>query len=92
MPSQKINGKVNLQEANLLENECYHCNIHLKIGEERHRKESYVVFIPKKFSHFAPALWKKNKMNKMAHFSYLKIFLLVPFDFIFFSGSTLLPN
>ena len=40
---------------------CYHCNMHLKIGhgrEERNRKESYVVFIPKKYSHFALALWK----------------------------------
>ena len=29
--------------------------MHLKIGhghEKRHRKESYVVFIPKKYSHF----------------------------------------
>ena len=28
--SQKINDKVNLQEANLLENGCYHCNMFLK--------------------------------------------------------------
>ena len=72
---------MNLQEANLLENGCYHYNMHLKIGhvrEERHRKESYVVFIPKKYSHFALALWEKknNKMNKkwlkMADFSSLK--------------------
>ena len=37
-------------------------NMHFKIGhgrEERHRKESYVVFIPKKYSHFALALWEK---------------------------------
>ena len=37
-------AKVNLQEAKLLENGCYHCNMHLKIGhgrEELHRKESY---------------------------------------------------
>ena len=42
---------------------CYHCNMHLKIRygrEERHRKESYVVFIPKKYSHFALALWRKK--------------------------------
>ena len=33
--------------------------MHLKIGnghEERHRKESYVVFIPKKLSYFALAV------------------------------------
>ena len=44
--------------------------MHLKIGherEERHRKESYVVFISKKYSHFALALWEKNnEMNKLA--------------------------
>ena len=73
----RFNGRVNLQEANLLENGCYHCNMHLKIGhgcEERHRKESYVVFYPQKYSHFALVLWKINKykMNKMAYFSYLK--------------------
>ena len=48
--------------------------MHLKINhahEERHRKESYIVFIPKKYSYFALALWEKinkknKKMNKMA--------------------------
>ena len=57
---------MNLQEAKLLENGCYHCNMHLKIGhgrEERHRKESYVAFIPKKYSHFALVLWEKNNNN-----------------------------
>ena len=92
---------MNLQEANLLENGCYHCNMHLKIGhgrEERHRKESYVVMflIPKKYSHFALALWKKNniKMNKcMPYFKKLKkVLLFIPFDFIFSSGTKLLPN
>ena len=60
----QINGKVNLQEVNLLQNGCYHCIMHLKIGhghEERHRKESYVVFIPKKYSNVALALWKNDK-------------------------------
>ena len=39
-------------------------NMHLKIGhghEEKHKKESYVVFIPKKYSHFALALAVKVK-------------------------------
>ena len=65
---------MNLQEVNLLENGRY-CNMRLKIGhgcEERHRKESYVVFIPKKYSHFALALLKNNKMNKMIYFRNLK--------------------
>ena len=73
--------------------------MHLKIGhvrEERHRKESYVVFIPKKYSHFALALWEKNKkMNKngskwQIQF-FKKVLLSSPFDFIFASGSKL-PN
>ena len=37
-----------------------------KIGhghEERHRKESYVVFIPKKYSHFALAQLEKDEQN-----------------------------
>ena len=57
--SQKINGKVNLQEAGLLENGGYHCNLNFKIGhghEERHRQVSYVVFIHKKYLYFALAL------------------------------------
>ena len=51
---------MNLQEANLR----YHCNMHLKIGhgrEERHRKENYIVFIPKKLrTHILPGE-KNNK-------------------------------
>ena len=78
--SQTINGKVSLQEANLLENgcyDCYHCNMHLKIGhghEERHRKENYVVLIPQKVLTICSSPVEKNnkKMNKMAYFSYLK--------------------
>ena len=39
----------------------------LKIGhghEERHKKENCVVFIPKKYSHFALALWNNTKKVK----------------------------
>ena len=37
----EINGKVNLQEANLLENRCYHCNIHLEIGHGHGKGKLY---------------------------------------------------
>ena len=70
--------------------------MHLKIGhghEGRHRKESYVVFIPKKYSHFALTRGKKFKMNKMAQngrFQFFKkVLLSSPFDFIFASGPKL---
>ena len=64
-----------------------------KIGrgcEERHRKESYVVFISKKYSHLnCSSPVDNNKMNKMAYFSYLKSTFI---DFIFSSEHILLPN
>ena len=70
-PSQKINGKVNLQEANLLENGCYHCNMYLKIGhghEERQRKESYVVLSPKSTHILLYILVEKNKSAIIGYF------------------------
>ena len=45
---------LHVQEAKLLENGCYHRNMHLKMGhgrEEKPRKECYVVFILKKYPH-----------------------------------------
>ena len=66
--SQKINDKVNLQEANLLENGCHHCNMHLEIGHgcvERHRKESYAVFIPKKVLTFCSSPVEKIIMIRI---------------------------
>ena len=48
--------------SKLLENGCYHCKLHLKIGhgrEERHRKESHVIFIPKKVLTFCSSPVKK---------------------------------
>ena len=78
--SQKINGIVNLQDCFRM---CYHCNTHLKVGhghEERHRKKSYVVFIPKKYSHFAlySPVGKNNKMNKMSEKN-LKVLLFTSY-------------
>ena len=64
--------------------------MHLEIGhghEERHRKESYVVFIPKKYSHFA-AVEKNTEVDEQNGKSHC----FEKLDFIFASGPKLLPN
>ena len=54
--------------------------MHFKIGhghEERHRKESYVLFTPKKYSHFAQQNDKFSSLKKYFYQVFLTSSLLV---------------